>query len=128
MKKVYLAGAMHNTPDASLWRMSAAIMLPDDWEAVDPCKLESAGMSPQEIVTLDYGWILQCKSIIARVAKPCLGTAMELGYARLNNIPVIGWSNTIADSNWPLSPWLLAHTKVIHRTLKQAIGELQNVE
>lgn len=124
MKKVYLAGSIFNNPDPSSWRQAAVKMLPEKWEAIDPCQFEKGDMSPQQLVELDYSFILRCQALIARVTRPTWGTAMELAFAKRHFIPVFAWSNNIYAEQ---SPWLLAHVTTLSSSLEEVIKELSNV-
>jgi nucleoside 2-deoxyribosyltransferase len=126
MKKVYLAGAIFNNPNAAPWRIAAKQMMPEGWAAVDPMDFEVKGLEPDELVQLDYRAIQECQAIIAYVQKPSWGTPMEMQYAKWMHLPVIGWANQTFDKK-KANPWLVAHVTKFFFSLQEACMELRNV-
>lgn len=120
---VYLAGSINGDPDPRTWRLAAAEMLPKGWEALDPMAHEVDYEKPADIIRLDYGLILKSQAIIANVARPSWGTAMELAYAYANSRPVFAFG--VRDSEWSaLSPWLRHHVKDHCESLRYTVGLL----
>ena len=125
MRKVYLAGPIFHASDPSFWRNIAAKSL-HKWQTINPLKIEVDVNNPVELVQLDLHILQICQAVLARIDEPSWGTAMEIFHATHEvGIPVIGWR---PNSDGPDSPWLLAHTTVIFRSLSQAISHLESME
>jgi nucleoside 2-deoxyribosyltransferase len=112
--RIYLAGAIRNTDDATTWRRDAASQLPD-WDVIDPTRLEQfiedqhAEENARKIVRDDLRAVESSNVVLALVDMPSWGTAMEIFYASQLKIPVIGWN----PGNNPVSPWLMVHCNII---------------
>lgn len=121
MKHVYLAGAIAFATDAKSWREEAARWLSQERiEALDPLKFEVNYDDPESIVRLDYGLILRSQAVIASIAEPSWGTAMELAFARHHGVPVYAFDGGFFNDR-RVSPWLTYHCTKINRTLESAI-------
>lgn len=113
-KHVYLAGSITklDREEARDWRIAVADRLQEiranEWKVLDPTLLEARLHDTTTIVRFDYGCILQSRVIIADVRVPSWGTAMEIAFAHMNRVPVIGWGKPSHRS-----PWLIHHVPVI---------------
>lgn len=107
MRNVYLAGSIFGHADPRHWRLDVARQLQKlgEWNALDPLAIETANMTPQQTVKVDYEAILRSDAVIADVRAPSWGTAMEIAFAHAHRVPVVGWGNPYA----PQSKWLTAH-------------------
>lgn len=112
LKHVYLAGSITKLDRevARDWRIAVTdhFKIFDEWKVLDPTLLEARLQDTTTIVRFDYGCILQSKVIIADIRVPSWGTAMEIAFAHMNRVPVIGWGKPTHKS-----PWLIHHVPVI---------------
>jgi hypothetical protein len=128
MKKVYLAGAIFGLDDRGQgWREEIIPLLPSNWEAVNPIVVELDKVDPAELIKADYHAICGCSAIIARVRNPSWGTAMELQFAKLVGVPVIGFPFLRPANPVSYSPWLIHHITHFAPSLAQAVEALGNI-
>ena len=107
--RVYLAGPIFGMTDAACedWRSEAKSLLPKHWETLDPMARDYRGREDdcvREIVEGDLLDIRRCHLMLAHVANPSWGTAMEIRQAAVWGIPVFG---IVGGGN--VSPWLRYH-------------------
>lgn len=121
MKKVYLAGAIFQTPNAAGWRSAARALfkLANAWEVLDPTTLEATAENEQQVIDTDLRAIAMSNVVLAKVDQPSWGTAMEIYYARSLHIPVVGWLPDWIGTR--KSPWLNFHITVFEPTLEAAV-------
>src|SRR5580765_5412592 len=119
IRKVYLAGAIHNYADAFAWRQIVIDRMPVGWQCYDPVKYEGTGMKPKELVLMDLRMVRNSQAVIVRADVPSWGTAIELFTAHRWRIPVLAW-----DAPEYRSPWLTAHVTKFCSSLDHAIREL----
>lgn len=120
-RSVYLAGPIHGDRNPNGWRLNIESKLPSGWASVNPLACEPGGAAPSDIIKMDYNLIRKCDAIIAFAERPSWGTAMELAYAQLMAVPVIGIASQWKDQ----SPWLIFHTTYKVKTIQEAINCLK---
>lgn len=121
--RVYLAGRMTGlTTRGAEWRDEATASL-SPLVAENPLLLELECREPQHIVSVDVQAIARSRAVLACVALPSWGTAMELWMAKQLNVPVISWVGP--DFNERLSPWLQYVTTEMHVTLAEAVNSIR---
>lgn len=124
---VYLAGPINGRTDAECrdWRGTATRLLSACNVAVlDPMARDYRGQEHtnwRDIVTGDLADIEASTVVLARVAEPSWGTAMELVYAHQMRKRVIGWGAGEAPS-----PWLIYHCE-LHSRLDTACRAITEV-
>lgn len=127
-RKVYLAGAIFGLADrGQCWREQAIRLLPLDWKAVNPNLVELDKITPADLIAGDYAAIRECAAIIVRCRQPSWGTAMELAYAKLVGVPVIGFPFYRPPVAPNYSPWLIHHVTIFTTTVEEAIMRLRDV-
>lgn len=120
---IYLAGRMTGlTTRGAEWRDEATASL-SPLVAENPLLLELECREPQHIVAVDVAAIARSRAVLACVALPSWGTAMELWVANELRVPVISWVGP--DFNERLSPWLQYVTTEMHVTLAEAVNSIR---
>lgn len=120
---VYLAGRMTGLATRGAeWREHATKSL-SPLVAENPLTLELESSDPQHIVTVDVAAICRSRAVLACVAIPSWGTAMELWVAKQLNVPVYAWVGP--DFNERLSPWLRYVTTEMHESLGAAVQAIR---
>lgn len=117
MRKVYLAGAIAGLNDrGATWRDEATnILAGARWAILNPLLFETAKLTPQQLVDLDYTIISSCDLVLVNAGVPSWGTAMEIAYAKAHGIPVVAF-----DVPEGVSKWLLAHVDHTYPNLNSA--------
>lgn len=121
--KTYLCGPINGCTDdeATSWREQATKLLGGKHFVYDPMVRDYRGreLEPgiaKEIVENDKKDILDCQTVLVMYEKPSVGTSMEVLFAWENGVPVI----VVDRSDRPLSPWLIYHSALTFKTLKEA--------
>ena len=123
--RVYLAGPIFGMSDATCedWRSEAKSLLPKHWETLDPMARDYRGREDDcvnETVEGDLLDIRRCHLMLAHVAAPSWGTAMEIRQAAVWGIPIFG---IVGDGR--ISPWLQYHTCFRAATLAEIVDEMR---
>lgn len=127
MALCYLVGPINdcNDDEAMTWREKVKAKLGEE-NCLDPMRRDFRGKEDEsvgEIVHGDLDDLRACDYVIANCWQPSWGTAMEIAFA--SNQPVIGGYKpviAVVPEGVKISPWLRYHTKVIVRTLDEAIA------
>lgn len=122
--RVYLAGRMTGLATRGAeWREQATAAL-SPLVAENPLLLELQCREPQHIVATDVAAICRSQAVLACVAIPSWGTAMELWVAKQLCVPVYAWVGPDFDER--LSPWLRYVTTEMHNSLDDAVRAVRN--
>lgn len=121
---VYLAGPIFgkNDDECRGWRERAKHLLGGYFRALDPMRRDYRGseqLHSKDIVKQDIADIAESDAVLAFVAAPSWGTAMEIARARVLDKFIVGWG---AEGN--VSPWLVEHCDAVFRTLEDACDEI----
>lgn len=124
LELVYLAGPIFATDDAECveWRKEATTLL-GVGRVVDPMRRDYRGKEDQkwvQIVPLDLADIDRSRIVLANVARPTWGTAMEIREAWLRKKRIVGFG-----APERVSPWLLYHVNELFPTLAEAVEAIQ---
>lgn len=119
MTLTYLAGPILGTSDvqASDWRAVARAAL--GGRVLDPMTRDYRGReagNSAAIVSGDLADIDRCDSVLAFCWTPSYGTAMEIFYAFHAGKRVV-----VVVPAGPVSPWLVAHSSVVTRSLQEGL-------
>ena len=120
-KTLYLAGPIFGRTDdeCKAWRDTATNVLGNSFRILSPMTRDCRGMEEslhRDLVTLDLEDIDQSDVILANVASPSWGTAMEIFHAARTGRVVVGFGARPGE----VSPWLRTHTLAIYATLEEA--------
>lgn len=110
------------TSRGSEWRDEATAAL-SPLVTENPLLLELECRDPQHIVAVDVAAIARSRVVLACVAIPSWGTAMELWVAKQLSVPVVAWVGP--DFNERLSPWLSYVTDEMHASLTEACNSIR---
>lgn len=110
---VYLAGPINGCTDAECldWRLEARSLLGPAFGILDPMRRDYRGREIEnaaQIIAEDYADIAQCDAVLASVARPTWGTAMELHAAFSMGKRIVGFG----AGDRP-SPWLVYHAELV---------------
>lgn len=125
MRKVYLCGPINGCSDeqAKGWRDTAAAALAGKYEVLDPMRRDYRGKeagNEGNIVRDDLKDIRTADVILANVARPSWGTAMEIYAAGDFGRALIYGFNAPENP----SPWLVAHCDDLFPDLDGALAHL----
>jgi len=113
--KVYLAGGIFglSDEDARAWRTRVTqILEKSKLTVIDPMERDCRGVEDElsdSIVARDLKFLRMCDAVVVNLSTAGCGTAMELVYAKLWGIPVVGFNSTLK----PISPWLKTHSRQV---------------
>jgi nucleoside 2-deoxyribosyltransferase len=126
VKKAFISGPIHGMEKKQSYRDKiSSILIKYGYEPIDPWKREKVlyrepaeewwnNVSPRDFIRRDLEDIDRCDVLIAYLPKLSAGTCMELFYAKLKGKKTV----TICGINNP-SPWIIEHSDVIIRSLKE---------
>lgn len=124
---IYLAGPIFNCTDSecSDWRASACRLL--SWATpLDPMLRDYRGNEAsncEAIVEGDLRDIENADAVLANIARPSWGTAMEIRHAFKVGVPVVAFGAASAS----VSPWLIYHCYSISETMLYAVSVLHQL-
>lgn len=126
VKKAFISGPIHEMEKKQSYRDKiSSLLIKYGYEPIDPWKREKVlyrepaeewwnNVSPRDFIRRDLEDIDRCDVLIAYLPKLSAGTCMELFYAKLKGKKTV----TICGINNP-SPWIIEHSDVIIRSLKE---------
>lgn len=120
----YLCGGINGLSDSACrdWREAAKAQL--HTETLDPMRRDYRGREDEsvaEIVDGDIADIRASAFVLVNAILPSWGTAMEVFFAHSIGKPVIA---VVGESR--VSPWLRYHCVGIHRSLGEAVADINN--
>jgi len=109
MVNIYLAGPITDCTEeqAIVWRRAIKNFIKNKkvkW--FDPVEFEVDITNHNELVEKDLKYLFKSDLVVCNMWKPGIGTAMELVYAKLKNIPVL----SVVPLGVDVSPWLRYHS------------------
>jgi nucleoside 2-deoxyribosyltransferase len=125
---VYLAGPIFGCDDAECrgWRDQAKHFLGGAIKTLDPMWRDYRGReaaNATDIVLGDLRDILESDVVLANVARPSWGTAMEIAIASRFGKLVFAFG-----ACEPISPWLTHHCEFIHTDLETVCEQVMEYE
>lgn len=126
MTTLYLCGPINgrSDDDCTGWREAVKAIHAD---CLDPMARDYRGRELEpgiaaEIVAGDIEDIEKSSVVLVYYDKPSVGTSMEVFFAKHN----LGMRVVVIDkSDKPLSPWLLHHSDVVVKSIREALDYLE---
>jgi len=121
---IYLAGPMLSLTSEEMneWRGKIVGQLSYKFNFINPARRIYEKITTKQIIELDKKEILLSDLILVNHLFPSDGTAMEIFFSYMNNIPVYTVTN-----NKEYSPWIEYHSTILFEDLEECINFLKNI-
>jgi nucleoside 2-deoxyribosyltransferase len=125
-KKAFISGPIQGMEEKQFYRDKiSSLLIKYGYEPIDPWKREKVlyrepaerwwnNVPPRDFIRRDLEDIDRCDILVAYLPKLSAGTCMELFYAKLRGKKTV----TICGIRNP-SPWIIEHSDIIVRSLKE---------